>query len=157
MRQIILLSCNHHHDRPSALKCVRGWRHSSSLRLRTFVKNRAVPVRTRWSGSIMKQIQSCHQFCCAHYRSVSKLSVDAQLTEVRDWRWAKINRNIGPFLNSPDDNEEINCILDRGSLWVDRDGLHSMWMESTKFIAKGSYLHWRYDPRAGPGGFWKFS
>ena len=88
---------------------------------------------------------------------VSKLSVDAQLTEVRDWRWAKINRNIGPFFNAPDDNEEVNCVLDRASLWVDRDGLHSMWMESTKFIAKGSSVLWRYDPRAGPSGFWKFS
>jgi len=90
----------------------------------------------------------------------SKCSVNAQLTEVRDWRWAKINRNIGPFLNAPDDDDphdEVNCTLDRCSLWVDSDGLKWMWMVSCKFIPKESFLQWKYDRRAGPGGFWKFS
>mmetsp|Transcript_56393 Transcript_56393/g.117859 ORF Transcript_56393/g.117859 Transcript_56393/m.117859 type:complete len:277 (-) Transcript_56393:80-910(-) len=90
----------------------------------------------------------------------SKCSVNAQLTEVRDWRWAKINSNIGPFLNAPDDDDphdEVNCTLDRCSLWVDSDGLKWMWMVSCKFIPKESFLQWKYDRRAGPGGFWKFS
>ena len=90
----------------------------------------------------------------------TKASVDGQVTAIRDWQWVKIKNNVGPFLNAPDAGEsddEVNCILDRHSLWVDAEGVHWMLMKSSKLIPKGTFLQWKYDPKAGPGGFWKLS
>jgi hypothetical protein len=87
---------------------------------------------------------------------MNKISVDAQLTIARDWEWVKINHNVGPFMNAADKDDEVNCILDRHSLWQE-DGLHKMLMKSCKLIRKGKFLHWKYNPKAGPGGFFKFS
>ena len=112
-----------------------------------------------------------------------KVSVDGQVTKDRDWHWVKINRNVGPFLNAPtpgagapapgkdadepqmDDvvgqadskPDRANCVLDRYSLSLEPDGTSSMDVKSgPEMIRKGEYLQWTYDPKAGPGGFFKF-
>ena len=91
---------------------------------------------------------------------VDKVSVDAQVTMIHDWRWVKISRNVGPYLNAPDandPNDEVNCVLDRESLTKDDKGMYWMLIKTNKDVPKGTFLQWSYDPTAGPGGFWKFS
>jgi hypothetical protein len=89
-------------------------------------------------------------------QQANKISVDAQMTLVRNWDWVKANHNVGPFVNAADNEDEINCMLDRHSLWKDSAGLWWMVMYSTKAIPKGTFLHWKYSPTAGAGGFWSF-
>jgi hypothetical protein len=52
--------------------------------------------------------------------------------------------------------DRANCVLDRYSLSRE-PGISSMWVKSgPEMIRKGEYLQWTYDPKAGPGGFFKF-
>jgi hypothetical protein len=87
-----------------------------------------------------------------------KITVDGQVTVSRDWDWVKINHNVGPYMNAPDDmdNDEVNCVLDRSSLWRDSSDVYLMWMKSCKYIRKGEFLHWKYNHKAGAGSSFRF-
>jgi hypothetical protein len=90
----------------------------------------------------------------------AKVSVDAQVTMIHDWRFVKISRNVGPYLNAPDTDDpgdEANCVLDRHSLTQDAEGMYWMLIKTNQFVPKGTFLQWDYNPTAGPAGFWKLS
>jgi hypothetical protein len=90
------------------------------------------------------------------------LSERFKVTVARDWDWVKINHNVGPlsrpYMNAPDDmdNDEVNCVLDRSSLWRDSSDVYLMWMKSCKYIRKGEFLHWKYNHKAGAGSSFRF-
>jgi serine/threonine protein kinase len=105
----------------------------------------------------------------------NKLSCDGQVTRVRDVEWARKHNNIGPFLNAAwlegmtdadgeaqadsdgEAEDKANCRLDRTNAWVDPStGLLCMLIICSKPIRKGQFLMWKYNPYAGPGGFWSF-
>ena len=58
----------------------------------------------------------------------------------------------GPLLNASSKDEEANILLDRGNFWEDNEGNVYIGMYAKYDIAKGSFLHWQYDYRAGRGG-----
>ena len=58
----------------------------------------------------------------------------------------------GPLLNAPSKDEEANILLDRGDFWEDKVGNVYIGMYAKDDIAKGSFLHWHYDYKAGRGG-----
>ena len=92
--------------------------------------------------------------------SADKISVDGQINSVRDWTWVKHEHNVGPFLNAPNDgdpDDKANCTLDRHSLRKDDSGVWWMVMYSSELIRKGTFLQWKYDPRAGASAFFNFS
>jgi hypothetical protein len=92
--------------------------------------------------------------------SADKISVDGQINSVRDWTWVKHEHNVGPFLNAPNDgdpDDKANCWLDRHTLRKDDSGVWWMVMKSSELIRKGTFLQWKYDPRAGASAFFNFS
>ncbi len=62
----------------------------------------------------------------------------------------------GPLLNASND-DDANISLDRGDFWEDEVGNVYMGMYAKGIIAKGSFLHWNYDYKAGRGGADAFS
>jgi hypothetical protein len=89
----------------------------------------------------------------------TKVTCDAQITANRDFEWHVINSIGGPFMNAAMNLADANCVLDRRSVWLDRDtGLVWMLMRTRQDrpVAKGEFLMWTYSPTAGPGQFWSF-
>jgi hypothetical protein len=88
-----------------------------------------------------------------------KVTCDAQLTADRDFEWHVTNRIGGPFMNAANTQADANCVLDRHSVWLDRDtGLVWMLMRTRpdRPVAKGEFLMWTYSPTAGAGLLWSF-
>jgi hypothetical protein len=89
----------------------------------------------------------------------SKVTCDAQMTADRDFEWYVTNCIGGPFMNAANTQAEANCVLDRHSVWLDRDtGLVWMLMRTRpdRPVAKGEFLMWTYSPTAGAGLLWSF-
>ena len=88
-----------------------------------------------------------------------KVTCDAQLTADRDFEWHVTNCIGGPFMNAANTQADANCVLDRHSVWLDRDtGLVWMLMRTRpdRPVAKGEFLMWTYSPTAGAGLLWSF-
>jgi hypothetical protein len=75
----------------------------------------------------------------------TKVTCDAQITANRDFEWHVINSIGGPFMNAAMNLADANCVLDRRSVWLDRDtGLVWMLMRTRQDrpVAKGEFLMW---------------
>jgi hypothetical protein len=90
----------------------------------------------------------------------TKVTCDAQPTVHRDFEWHRIHGISGPYMNAAPSVAEENVVLDRRSVWIDREtGLVWMLMRTKpgRPVAKGQFLMWLYNFTAGPGKLWSFA
>ena len=90
----------------------------------------------------------------------TKVTCDAQPTVHRDFEWHRIHGISGPYMNAAPSAAEENVLLDRRSVWIDREtGLVWMLMRTKpgRPVAKGEFLMWLYNFLAGPGKLWSFA
>ena len=84
----------------------------------------------------------------ARDKSNQKLHVVAD----QPFRVLRQKNTAGPLVNAALTDQEANVYIIRHEVWRDGEGNIYMPLYAKGFIAKGSFLRWKYDPFAGAGG-----
>ena len=84
----------------------------------------------------------------ARDKSNQKLHVVAD----QPFRVLRQKNTAGPLVNAALTDQEANVYIIRHEFWRDGEGNIYMPLYAKGFIAKGSFLRWKYDPFAGAGG-----
>ena len=76
----------------------------------------------------------------------NKFYCDATPSKKLTFAWFQKFRVWGPFINSADSAEQVNCVVERRKAWLDPQ-TNILWIPvfSSRRIQKGEWLHWKYN------------